>query len=176
MTLWISKGSCSHALQPLKWFDIANRWKGSLHNDRGGMHENTPFLICDHGLKKKPVKVNGLQLSSFCQNSISQKKKKKKIKKSPWQEKVRLKYKQSLWSPVAWLIFIPLPAWQDQILFKLWKPTRPSGWRPWMQSQFQGVPCTNAFDEIRYLASHLKNIWRTAVSSALHFHLKILLK
>lgn len=121
-------------LLPLQWFEIANRWKESLQNDRGGgIHENTHLLIRDHGLKKKTCKGWWAAATLFLSEQNE--------KQSPWQEKLRVKHKQSLCFLGAWLIFISLHAWQDQTLFKLWKPTGPSGWRCWIQSQFQGVPC-----------------------------------
>lgn len=154
------KAAVPMTLLPLQWFEIANRWEGSQHNNRGGIHEKPHFLIRDCGWRKRNCKSWWAAAIQF----LSEQYKKKEKNKSLWQGKLRLKYKQILWSPVACII---LPVWLDQILFKLWKPTRPSGCRPWMQAQFQGVPCTNALDEIRYLASHLKNIWRTAVILAL---------
>lgn len=159
------KAAVPMPLLPPQWLEIAKRWEGSQHNNRGGIHENTHFLIRDHGWKKKNCKSWWAADIQFLSEQYNPKE-----KKIFWQEKLRLKHKQTLRSPVAWLI---LPAWQDQILFKLWKPTRPSGWRPWMQAQSQGVPCTSAFDEIRYLASHLKNIWRTAVILALHVKIQL---
>lgn len=155
------KAAVPMTLLPLQWFEIANRWEGSQHNNRGGIHEKTYFLIRDYGWKKKKKsKILWVAAIQFLSEQYEQKEKQKSL----WQEKLRLKFKQTLCSPVAWLI---LPEWHDQILFKLWKSTRPSGWRPWMQTQFQCVPCTNALDEIRHLASPLKNIWRTAVNLAL---------
>lgn len=154
------KAAVPMTLLPLQWFEIANRWEGSQHNNRGGIHEKTHFLIRDCGWKEKTCKSWWAAAIQFLSEQYRQKEKKKSL----WQEKLRLKYKQTLQSPAAWLI---LPVWQDQILFSLWKPTRPSGWRPWIKAQFQGVPCANDLDEIRYLASHLKNIWRIAMRLAL---------
>lgn len=114
------KAAASILLLPLQWFEIANRWESSLHNDKGDIHENTPFLIHPHSLKKnsKNCKSSWAVAICFCQNSEGRKKEKKKKKDSIWtcQEKLRLKYKQSLWSPATCLIFIPLSL-HDMISF-----------------------------------------------------------